>query len=246
MISVCTMFYPWYREYDRTEEIFDALISSMTKCDRKEELELSVVDAGVTDVWKLKSPKRYHNNQAFYERVKKEWGGQLIYRYTSKGIHWKDDVPRFWAARAIELAVLQSRSDRILTIGMDTTVPKNFVDFYYQNVDYGKVFTLIPWQLRRDMSRTNREGYGNWYGAKGITCCMKNDYIKAGGTDYHTHIKDRADSTRYLRLKKMFDLKDVKLPGVLHIDHPGTNHGTSEFKGTWKIPPKIKERKNGS
>ena len=62
MISICTHVYPWHREYYRANELINVLIHSMNKCENKHELELSVVDAGVDDIWRKSGEKRKHGS----------------------------------------------------------------------------------------------------------------------------------------------------------------------------------------
>lgn len=234
MISICTVFYPWWRKYDRTDEIFDVLIKSMNNCVDKDKLELSIVDGGVEDVWDDKR-NRKHDPVKFLERICKHWHGNLKYSLDSEVIHRRPMNKRsFWVARAIDRSVQQSSSDRILTVGIDIELPQNFVEVYNNWVAPGKVLVFHCWHLRRDMPREHMKGMGNWRGTFGITGCMKEDYISIGGAEGTGKIKDRADSLRYLRLKDKFDLKHIKAEGTFHIDHPGCNEGTSEFKGTWK------------
>jgi hypothetical protein len=231
MISICTIFYPWWRSFDRTEEIFDVLIDSMNKCKDKDLLELSVIDGGVFDIW---GKERKHNAAKFEQRLSNEWKGKLKYSLDKSVIHYRSNERKaFWVARAIDLAVKQASYEKVLTIGIDCEMPHNIIEVINNWVDYGKVLVFNCFHIRRDFPRIHEPHYGGWRSARGITAVMKQDYLAIGGAEDTGMIKDRADSLRYLKLKEVYDLKEIREPGMFHVDHPGCAERTSEFKGTW-------------
>lgn len=234
MISICTIFYPWWRQYDRTEEIFDALIGSMNKCKDKHLLELSVIDGGVLDVWGRRE-KREHDVVKFEERLRNKWKGKLKYSLDDTVIHYRSKGRKsFWVARAIDLAVKQASYEKILTIGIDCELPSNIIEVINNWVDPGKVLVLHCFHIRRDFPRVHKPYFGGWRSANGITAIMKKDYLAVGGSEKTGMIKDKSDSLRYKKLKKTYNLKEIRAVGLFHVDHPGCNERRSEFKGNWK------------
>lgn len=231
MISICVPFYPWYREYDRTEEIFDVLIASMNRCKRKGELELSIVDGGTEDIW---GRQRRHISSVFLGNLFKSWDGKLKYSYDKEVIYRRSGNRRsFWVSKAVDKSVKQSSYDMVLTVGIDIEIPVDFVDIYESWVSPGNVFVFRCWHIRRDMPREQMPNLGGWRSARGIIGAMKSDYFQVGGQDLPGFVKDKADTDLYLRLKKAFNLKEIYPKGMFHVDHPGCNERTSEFKGNW-------------
>jgi hypothetical protein len=232
MVSMCVPFYPWYRDYDRSEEIFDVLIPSLNAMDEKERIEISIVDAGVRDVW---GKKRRHDVSRFYERLCEAWGGALVYTVTSLGITPRGHgAPgRIWISRLVDESVHQASSDWLFLTNIDIHHPKNLLLRYEEHVARGRIWAPVTYHIHRLMPRENdRGGWRNC--GKGILGVHRADYRAVGGQDTG-YVKDRHDADLWDRLRGRYAWSRGELPGLFHIDHPGCSEGTSEFKGTWTL-----------
>ena len=89
MISVCVPFYPWYREVDRSPEVFDVLVKGLNEADGARNIELCLTDAGVEDVW-AKGKARMWDHRAFHKRLHAEFKGRLNYMLCKECINVDD------------------------------------------------------------------------------------------------------------------------------------------------------------
>jgi LmbE family N-acetylglucosaminyl deacetylase len=233
-ISFCVPYYPWYREWDRSEELFKVLIPSMVKAGPNN-FELSICDAGIVNVWQEYKTRPYPINDV-YARLKREWPGRLVYTATDRAVTSaaSDRPNRFWVAHAVNHAVWQSTSDYIFIQNIDIEIPTNFSEKYFEYVKENTFWVAKCYNIRRNFPRKHENG--GWRSARGLVGMMKKTYYDVGGTD-EKFIKDRHDSDLYARLFKKYTCIEDKCEGLFHIDHPGTNESTSEFKGTWPELP---------
>lgn len=219
-LSICVPFYPWYREYDRTQEIFDVLIKGLNRCRDVENFELSIIDAGVLDVW---GRGRIHHSREFEVKLANEFKGILKYKFDEESIHYDDKkVPRFWAAKAIDKSVRQSSSDKILIFGIDCFAPTDLLERYNKNVKDGKPWIIMSYNIPAFTKMEKGGSYSGWHTAKGIVGILKSDYNKVGGYD-HKFIKDKSDSDFYVRMVKNYEIYVNKEDGFFHVNHPGSN-----------------------
>ena len=233
-ISFCVPYYPWYREYDRSEELFKVLIPSMIKAG-PENFELSICDAGIVNVWEDYPARPYPIND-IYARLKREWPGRLVYTATDRAITPKghEREGRFWVAHAVNHAVWQSTSDYIFIQNIDIEIPEDFAEQYFAIVRENNFWVAKCYNIRRNFPRVHQNG--GWRKARGLVGMLRKTYNDVGGTD-EKFIKDRHDSDLYERLIKRYDCIETCCEGLFHIDHPGTGEQTSEFKGTWPELP---------
>jgi len=231
-ISVCVPFYPWYRQHDRSEEVFTVLIPALVRAGA-DNFELSIVDGGVTDIWGL---NRAWDGPAFEARLRRAWPGRLVYTCTdavlTPATHARPH--RFWVAAAVNAAIRQSTSEYVFINNIDIEVPPDFCARYFEHVGVGRAWFPFCYNIRADMPRQPLGG--GWRSARGLVGITAADYWAIGGTD-EAFIKDRHDSDLYERVKARYAFTNEPLPGLFHIDHPGTNEGTSAFKGTWPRQP---------
>jgi hypothetical protein len=230
MISICVPFYPYYREYDRTEEIFDVLIPPMIKAG-VDNFELVLLDGGVVDKWEL---GRNRDIQEIYSRLRNLWPGELVYILTNQIItpsnHSKPN--KFWMSKAVNDVIKASSYENIFIQNVDIEIPKNFVDEYNKNVGGGKVWFPRCYHIKKLMPRVHENG--GWRNScRGLVGILKSDYWSIGGTDQINYIKDRHDSDLYLRCKAKYNCIEEQLDGLFHVDHPGCNEKISEYRGTW-------------
>lgn len=234
MISFCCGFYPWYREHDRSEEIFNVLIAGLNTLKNVEDIELVVVSAAVIDVWNY-SPRphiveRQFNSYKFEERIKKSFKGKVKYMLDEGSIHWEKgankNIPRYWVSKSFQTAVNISSNDYIVLAGIDCYFTDNFISDYFDRVGKGKSWVImstscehvnyIELYKRYDIPR-------KYYTAKGLVGIYKKDFYKIGGWDC-SKIKDKVDSNFYDRLEK----SDIKITeeyvrNVYHVFHPGSH-----------------------
>jgi hypothetical protein len=77
MISVCVLFYPWQRGYDRTREVTEVLMPTLRACKKKEELELCILHMGCKDIYGM---NRKHDPEKLLFDIKKYWkNNKLIF-----------------------------------------------------------------------------------------------------------------------------------------------------------------------
>jgi len=228
MISICTIFYPWYRAYDRTEEIFDVLLPSILEMDSGDQIELSIMDGGTSDVWKK---NRQHDSDAFKQRISRTIGNiPLVYTLDPGCITFHDGMERFWKGYAIEMAARQSTGDKLFLIGIDSTVPPGLSELFSMFVDDESAMVLYPFNIFRGKPYSTHKDNGFWRNARGITGFTRDTYFGIGGTQYFKFKKSKQDSNRYDRAEKELQLSHLRIKGCYHIDHPGTNEHTSEFR----------------
>jgi len=217
-IAVCVPFYPWYREHDRTNDIFEALIASMLKVKYYHLLSLSIVDCGIRDVW---GRDRVHDADAFLERLSEEWPFELIYSFQD---FFVDN--RWHLARSVQHAVMQSAGEFIFLSGTDIILPKNFVEMYHSKVRKKRevwvpfaynILRGAPWEIPKNPP----VGF-TWHTAKGIVGLSKDDFTTVGGYPMD-RIKDHSDSDFYHRVKSRFHVNEEKCESMFHLAHPGSH-----------------------
>ena len=222
MISVCVGFYPWYREHDRTEDIFKALVDSIDKNPRKDEITLSIVNGGVRDIWGY---NREHDEKTFHKRLKDILGDKLVYTYSGDfitKIHPMSE--RFWFSKAIKVAVDKALSYKLFLSGIDIALPPDFVDLYDKYVSSKKVWVPFSYNVLCDIEREIQNIVGCcWHTARGIVGILKKDYDAIGGYNID-YVKDNSDSNFFNRMKAAnYDIKMEKTNGLFHIAHPGSH-----------------------
>lgn len=236
-ISVCVPFYPWYYTYDRTEELFRVMISSMIKAGA-DHFELSICDAGLRDIYGVRHMTR--NISHLYNRLRSEWPGNLIYTCSDRALTfpWHNLPNRFWVSAAVNMAVYQSSHEYLFLHNMDIEIPTSFYDDYCKAVAPGKPWFPKCYNIRGDMPRVH-EG-GGWRHGTGLCGITRTDYIAVGRND-EGFIKNRHDSDLFNRCSGKFgkpgelERNRPLLQGLFHIDHPGTSERTSAFNERgWK------------
>lgn len=137
MISVCCGI------KNRSESLINNLIDSINKCKNKEQLILSVFDCG--------------SSNGLIEIIRKHWRGNLIFN--------SEDVS-FSRSYAFNRAIEQSKSDLFFIADADITLPVNFVEQFYKNVDKNKTWFPIVFSLTKGVPREINEKVG-WFRVNG-------------------------------------------------------------------------------
>lgn len=229
MISFCCCFYPWYREHERTMEVFDVLIKGLNTLDNAENLELSIVNAGVMDVWDIRNKnKRSFDNVTFEDMIRNNFKGKVKYSLDAGCIHYdKGGTPRFWAAKAIQNAVIQCSYDHVVITGIDCYFTGSFYKRYFKFVGPGQAWVILPTVADSEESIGLLQHGGiatSHYTARGIVGITKSDFFENGGynTDY---IKDRSDSNFHDRLSANNNISVLESyeSDVFHVWHPGSH-----------------------
>ena len=236
-ISVCVPFYPWYYDFDRTEELFRVMIPSM-RAAGPENFELSICDAGIVDKYGNRAETR--SVGALAARLRKEWPGELVYTCTDRAFTppHHEYPSRVWISAAVNMSVYQSNHPFLFLNNIDIEIPKNFVQGYFANVKDGSPWFPKCYNIRGDMPRVHEDG--GWRHGTGLVGITRSDYLRVGGND-ETYIKNRHDSDLFNRCSAMFaepgalERNRPLLNGLFHIDHPGTSERTSAFNERgWK------------
>jgi hypothetical protein len=237
MISFCTVFYPWYRNYDRTEEIFDVLINSLNQMKGVRETELSIVNAGVLDVWnwdlRFKRPtshRREFNSYKFKERICKSFKGKVKYLLDEDSINWDEyGVPRFWVAKGLQTSVNISTNEYLLITGIDCYFSENFIEEYFSKVNDNQAWVILSTackkveDIKNYFESNQNEIIRRHYTAKGIIGITKSNFYKLGGFNIN-RIKDKVDSDFYRSLKRSdINVREEPVNSVYHVWHPGSH-----------------------
>ena len=229
MISFCCSFYPWYRDHERTREVFDVLIHGLNKINGIEKLELCIVNAGVMDVWRRAEylNPRMFNSYLFIEEIVSTFKGKLKYLLDEGSIHRDEkNIPRFWTAKAIQTAVNMSSNDYILITGIDCYLTYNFVSDFFKRVKKGQSWVILPTALDdlSDIERVESNKIArSYYYARGIVGIFKKDYYDIGGYNCN-YIKNRSDSDFYDRMESSdITILEECFNAVYHVWHPGSN-----------------------
>lgn len=237
MISFCCGFYPWYRGFERTQEVFDVLIEGLNSMYGVEDTELCLVSAAVLDIWRPAprfNPRKFDSSE-FEDKLKKSFKGKVKYLLDKGSIHWSKkkgspSVPRYWCSKSIAKSIEISSNDYIMIVGIDCYITDYFILDYFQNVAKGKAWVLISTKIRSvDDINFYKAGQleRKYYSARGIIGIYKKDFYKIGGYDC-SYLKDRADSVFFDRLDKSdIEIKEQKVNNVYHVSHPGS-HGIVE------------------
>jgi hypothetical protein len=235
MISICVAFYPWYRDYDRSEEIFDVLIKGLNNTQNPKKLEICITDAGVEDIYiNRKNSGRHWDHRAFHKRLRAEFKGAINYRLDEGCIHVDEEGhKRFWMAKAIVESVNRAGNENLLLFGIDCYVPKDFITRYNSIVKEGTAWVPFAFNVPKggklEVVKTNK-GYC-WHTARGIVGIKKSDYRKVGGYEGCLDlIQMRTDSSFYNRMKDKLKIVERREVGLFHVGHKGTN--ASRF---WRI-----------
>jgi hypothetical protein len=229
MISICTPFYPYYRQYDRSNELFDYFIPALNRADYSQ-MELVLCDCGICDIWSEYHRPPRASIQDFWNRLRGLYKGKLNYCLTNQGLTPDEHrAPwRFWMANAVNMSIKNSSHDEIFIMNIDIEVPSNFVEKYHENVKPGQVWFPKCYHIKRTDPRVEQNG--GWRAARGLVGITKKDYWDVGGTDHVTYVKDRHDSDLYKRVVSKYNIVEGNLKDFYHIDHPGGNESSSEFK----------------
>ena len=230
MISFCCGFYPWYREYDRSQEVFNVLIAGLNTMYGVEDAELCLVSAAVVDVWRkdYQNPRKFDNEQ-FEEKIRKQFKGKVKYLLDEKCIS-RDTVgtPRYWCSRSISTAIEISTNDYIMITGIDCYYTGYFISDYFDRVSKGKSWVLLSTAAScvEDIEYIEANQFKRfYYTARGIVGIFKDDYYRIGGYN-NDYIKDKSDSNFYLRLLESdIIVKEEKVKNVYHVHHPGSHMG---------------------
>ena len=230
MISFCCGFYPWYRQHDRSNEVFDVLIAGLNTMNGVEDTELCLVSAAVMDVWRRKNenPRKFDNEQ-FEEKIRKQFKGKVKYLLDENSIH-RDvvGIPRYWCSKSIDTAISISANDYIVIVGIDCYITGYFVSDYFERVKKGKAWIILSTGANDveyiEYIEANQIARFH-YTARGIVGMLKDDYYKIGGYDVN-YIKDQSDSNFYRRMiASDLEVKEEKVKNVYHVHHPGSHMG---------------------
>ena len=230
MISFCCGFYPWYREYDRSNETFDVLIRGLNTMHGVEDTELCLVSAAVMDVWRreYENPRSF-NNEQFEEDIRKQFKGKVKYLLNESCIN-RDvtGTPRYWCSKSIDTAVKISTNDYIMIVGIDCYITGYFMSDYFERVKNGESWVLLSTGANsvEDIEYIEANQFKRfYYTARGIVGMFKDDYYKIGGYDVN-YLKDKSDSNFYLRLMESdLKVKEERVKNVYHVHHPGSHMG---------------------
>lgn len=229
MISFCCGFYPWWREVDRTQEVFDVLIAGLNQMYGVEETELCLVNGAVLDVWRPepKHHPREFNSYLFKEKVCKSFKGKVRYLLDEEVIYSDDGKHRFWVSKAFQKAIDISTNDYIQLAGIDCYFGRDFMSEYFERVTENSVWVIMSTSARHvvDIPYYETEQLKRYYyTAKGIVGITKKNFYKLGGYDCR-YIKDRVDSMFYEAIKKS-DLTTFEehVNSVYHVRHPGSHN----------------------
>ena len=247
MISFCCGFYPWYREHDRTNEVFDVLIAGLNTMYGVEDCELSIVNAGVVDVWRHNTKpdiSRKLNSYEFKERICKEFKGKVKYLLDDESIQWANkggsQVPRYWTSKSFQKAIDISSNDYILIVGIDCYITGYFITDYFTNVKRGHSWVVMATAAGKvdDIQYYESDQLKRYYYTpKGIVGIHKKDFYEIGGYDLN-YIKDKVDTNFYLRMIESDKLvvKEERVNNVYHVYHPGTHMGgASRYNSKGKV-----------
>jgi hypothetical protein len=224
MISVCVAFYPWHRQFERSEQLLDVLIKSMNMADNKYEMELCVGDAGVVDTFMA---GRVHDPGQLFGKAGSLWKGSLQWIVDKEFIQPDRTGKENWSmSHCIQSAADISNGDYLFLTGIDITIPKNFVELYHSIVDdrrcwVPKCYKLLDGMEWRKYSRPEYARFVGWYGAKGIVGITKKNFYDMGGypTQYR---KARSDSEFFRIMNTRFDVYHENCDDMYHIGHYGS------------------------
>ena len=230
MISFCCGFYPWYREYDRSQEVFDVLIRGLNTMHGVEDTELCLVSAAVMDVWRreYENPRSF-NNEQFEEDIRKQFKGKVKYLLNESCIN-RDvtGTPRYWCSKSIDTAVKISTNDYIMIVGIDCYITGYFMSDYFERVKNGESWVLLSTGANsvEDIEYIEANQFKRfYYTARGIVGMFKDDYYKIGGYDVN-YLKDKSDSNFYRRMiASDLEVKEERVKNVYHVHHPGSHMG---------------------
>ena len=231
MISFCCGFYPWWRDRDRSQEVFDVLIRGLNTMYGVEDTELCIVSAAVMDVWRLREEynPRTFDNEKFEEKIKKQFKGKVKY-LLDEGCISRDVVgtPRYWCSKSIKTAVDISTHDYIMIVGIDCYITGYFLSDYFERVREGDVWVILSTATTKveDIEYIEANQFKRfYYTARGIVGMFKYDYYRLGGLDIG-YIKDQSDSNFYRRIiASDLNVKEEKVKNVYHVHHPGSHMG---------------------
>jgi hypothetical protein len=227
-LSVCVPFYPWYREHDRSREVIDTLVEGLNNCRGVKNIELSLTDGGVVDVW---GRGRIHYSKEFENEIKSKFNGKLNYTLDERCIHYDvDKTPRFWLSMAVKNSIEKASSEKILILGIDCYACEDLLYRYDKYVEAGTAWIIMPYNVPYGaiLEIKNHPGYG-WHTAKGITGILKGDYDSIGGFETK-FLKNKSDSVFYMKIRRNMNVIERKEIGFYHINHPGSN-----YSRIWKL-----------
>jgi hypothetical protein len=227
MISVCVPFYPWYREYDRSHEVFDVLVKGLNKVKGAEELELCLTDGGVEDIWARRSEKgRSWDAVTFKKRLKKEFKGKLNYSLAGALVHTSDNGnKRFWLVQGVIRSVRRASYENLLIFGIDCYAPEDLVERYSSIVKPGTAWVPLSYNVPQGAPLAITGGPGRcWHTARGIVGIKRQDYKAVGGYEGSLPlISTQSDSNFYMRMVEKMEIVMRKEEGLFHVNHPGSN-----------------------
>jgi hypothetical protein len=235
MISVCVPFYPWIRNHDRSEEVFDVLVRGLNKTSHAKSLELCLTDGGAEDIYTRNENKiRHWDHEKFYERLKKEFKGKLNYKFDPKCVHKENGNRRFWLARAVAQSVKRASYENILIFGIDCHAPRDLAQRFSETVQEGISWVIFPFNVPQGAPLAINEPGGKgycWHTARGIVGIKKSDYKKVGGYEKSLSlISNRTDSNFFNRMVERLKVIKRREPGFFHVNHFGSN--ASKF---WRL-----------
>jgi hypothetical protein len=213
MISVCVLFYPWQRGYDRTREVTEVLMPTLRACKKKEELELCILHMGCKDIYGM---NRKHDPEKLLFDIKKYWkNNKLIFEVVEDEFIHPGPPENLWLSKAVNAVIMQSSSDRFLMTGIDITLPVYLVDIFNSIVEPKTMWILIT----KHVDAVNREFLSWRSNANGMIGMMKEDYIESGMSD-ESHVRDKYDNL-FIRKARNTGIKLVKerRDDVMHIRH---------------------------
>jgi len=214
MISVCTVFYPWTKEIERTEELFDALIPSIQRCEENNRIELSIVDTGTRDIF---NRRRKHDWINFKERILKELP-------TAKYQIADCLVGQKWhMSKALMIAAAQAKGELFFFSGIDLILPKGFVHMMDLFVGKGEVWVPLCYNLLPGQEWTipeKPEEMNGWRVAKGIMGIRREDFYSVGGYPVEKiGFRVGIDNALLQKCSKKYKVNSVKCEGLFHLHH---------------------------
>lgn len=211
-IALACPFYPWSRTTERTEEIFKIMVPSLNRLEKWERIELALLHMGDRDIW---CKNRKHDVNEFKQRLDREWRGRLTF-ITSNGCIHPGPPEQLWMSKAKNEIIRYMLSDRFMAIGIDITLPPDFVGLYDKRVGTGSAWIITPAHVDKDFNFLSWRTVAN--GMIGMT---RKDYFSVGGCD-ESMIRSQYDNdfAKKVALSPAIGIIKEKVEGVYHVAHP--------------------------
>ncbi len=185
---------------NRSHQLINYLLPSLQKTSNKELIDLSIYDCGSEDVADIE------------KEIKNLWGGSLVY---------KGDNIAFYKTLSVNRAVKQSLSDFIFLCDADMTLPPDFTDQYWANVDTEACWFPICYSLHKDKPQVISNENGWWRATgTGMVGMSKHNFLTVGGLDEKFKTWGGEDDDLLNRCKlKNFKINRANCIGLFHNWH---------------------------